>query len=354
MPIANIRDHRLTVAVADTAIPAAVAMMRATAGAAAVITRFRFSDASQSGTFVLLGLAGSTIVRISGAVTVTAGGTKLTGETTYDVQAQAQALTGVNAYYWLCTVAPMAGSVDIQTWEVSEAEGLTYAMANMELNLGNVGLLSAAEAEINPATLEAVQAVSNGQTSVGDGTGTKPGVMLLAVQTAVASLKAATDALAAAGGGAYLRQDSTGTIAKESGGNLASIKTNSDTLSAAGAGGYVRQDSTATVAKESGGNLALAAQRVAGPLTDLGSDQRLTGAGASQTATIPATTTLVRLTAESLGLRWTLTGVNATATSGALLEAGATEWLDVTDAASLRMWLLTGGFGNLAYFKRGA
>jgi hypothetical protein len=61
--------------------------------------------------------------------------------------------------------------------------------------------------------------------------------------------------LVTAGGGGYVRQDSTGTIAKESGGNLASVKTNSDTLVTAGGGGYVRQDSTATIAKESGGNL---------------------------------------------------------------------------------------------------
>ncbi len=43
--------------------------------------------------------------------------------------------------------------------------------------------------------------------------------------------------------------------AKEDG-NLASIKTSTDPLVAAGAGGYIRQDSTATIAKETGGNLA--------------------------------------------------------------------------------------------------
>lgn len=39
-------------------------------------------------------------------------------------------------------------------------------------------------------------------------------------------------------------------------GNLASVKTNTDPLVASGGGAYVRQDSTATIAKESGGNLA--------------------------------------------------------------------------------------------------
>lgn len=43
--------------------------------------------------------------------------------------------------------------------------------------------------------------------------------------------------------------------AKEDG-NLASIKTNTNPLVVAGGGGYIRQDSTDTIAKESGGNLA--------------------------------------------------------------------------------------------------
>ncbi len=38
--------------------------------------------------------------------------------------------------------------------------------------------------------------------------------------------------------------------------SLGSIKTNTDPLVASGAGGFVRQDSTATIAKETGGNLA--------------------------------------------------------------------------------------------------
>lgn len=48
------------------------------------------------------------------------------------------------------------------------------------------------------------------------------------------------------------------TDAKQDTGNtsLASVKTNTDPLVASAAGGYVRQDSTATIAKESGGNLA--------------------------------------------------------------------------------------------------
>lgn len=41
--------------------------------------------------------------------------------------------------------------------------------------------------------------------------------------------------------------------------SLASVKTNTDPLVTAGGGGYMRQDSTATIAKETGGNLATAA-----------------------------------------------------------------------------------------------
>lgn len=47
----------------------------------------------------------------------------------------------------------------------------------------------------------------------------------------------------------------TSALALEAG-NVATVKTNTDPLVVAAAGGYVRQDSTATIAKESGGNLA--------------------------------------------------------------------------------------------------
>lgn len=77
--------------------------------------------------------------------------------------------------------------------------------------------------------------------------------------TSLGTIKTNTDPLVTAGGGGYVRQDSTATIAKETGGNLATVKTNTDPLVASGAGGYVRQDSTATIAKETGGNLATTA-----------------------------------------------------------------------------------------------
>lgn len=44
--------------------------------------------------------------------------------------------------------------------------------------------------------------------------------------------------------------------AQESGGNLASINTSNAPFLVPAAGGYIRQDSTATIAKESGGNLS--------------------------------------------------------------------------------------------------
>ncbi len=71
----------------------------------------------------------------------------------------------------------------------------------------------------------------------------------------LASIKTNTDPLVTAAAGGYVRQDSTGTIAKESGGNLAAIKAGIDLLVTPGGGGYIRQDSTGTIAKELGGNL---------------------------------------------------------------------------------------------------
>ena len=60
------------------------------------------------------------------------------------------------------------------------------------------------------------------------------------------------------------------TGAKQDTGNTsaASTKTNTDTLVTSGGGGYVRQDSTATIAKESGGNLATAATGIGATTVD--------------------------------------------------------------------------------------
>jgi len=70
-----------------------------------------------------------------------------------------------------------------------------------------------------------------------------------ATQTTLALIKAKTDNLDVL----------LSTRALEAGGNLATVKTNTDPLVVAAAGGYIRQDSTATIAKESGGNLAIIA-----------------------------------------------------------------------------------------------
>src|SRR3990167_6689412 len=73
-----------------------------------------------------------------------------------------------------------------------------------------------------------------------------------ATQTTLALIKAKTDNLDVL----------LSTRALEAGGNLATVKTNTDPLVVAAAGGYIRQDSTATIAKESGGNLATLAGTV--------------------------------------------------------------------------------------------
>jgi len=73
-----------------------------------------------------------------------------------------------------------------------------------------------------------------------------------ATQTTLALIKTKTDNLDVL----------LSTRALEAGGNLATVKTNTDPLVVAAAGGYIRQDSTATIAKESGGNLATLAGTV--------------------------------------------------------------------------------------------
>lgn len=91
--------------------------------------------------------------------------------------------------------------------------------------------------------------------------------------------------LLVSGGGGYIRQDSTATIAKESGGNLATVATDVAPLVVSSAGGYVRQDSTSTIAKESGGNLATLAGAVTSAVLQdnvkqFGGSAVVTGAGA--------------------------------------------------------------------------
>ena len=95
-----------------------------------------------------------------------------------------------------------------------------------------------------------------GTVTANAGTNLNTSALALEAGGNLATVKTNTAPLVTAGGGGYVRQDSTATMAKEAGGNLATVKTNTDPLVTAGGGGYVRQDSTATLAKESSGNLA--------------------------------------------------------------------------------------------------
>ncbi len=108
----------------------------------------------------------------------------------------------------------------------------------------------------------------------------------------LASIKTDVDTLVTSGGGGYVRQDSTATIAKETGGNLATIVTDLTPLVTSGGGGYVRQDSTATIAKESGGNLATVASVVdTKGVVELVGSPTVTYASANGTPVSTATTT---------------------------------------------------------------
>lgn len=85
-------------------------------------------------------------------------------------------------------------------------------------------------------------------------TGTSEGAGVFSADVSVKSSALPTGASTAA------RQDTGNT-------SLGTIKTNTDPLVTAGGGGYVRQDSTATMAKESGGNLATIATNTTGVAT---------------------------------------------------------------------------------------
>jgi hypothetical protein len=100
--------------------------------------------------------------------------------------------------------------------------------------------------------------------------------LLTSILADAVSINTQTRPFITSGGGGYVRQDSTATIAKESGGNLAALLASSGTIVsnavsinaatlpflASGGGGYMRQDSTASIAKETGGMLAAATTAV--------------------------------------------------------------------------------------------
>lgn len=91
-----------------------------------------------------------------------------------------------------------------------------------------VGVKNSSNARVNPATEETVSTLATQTTVAGIKTGTDN---LAAIKTGtdnLATIKTSTDTLVTAAGGGYIRQDTTATIAKETGGNLAAIKTNTD------------------------------------------------------------------------------------------------------------------------------
>ena len=85
-----------------------------------------------------------------------------------------------------------------------------------------------------------------------------------------------------------------------------------------------------------------------GTLSQKGS-QRLTMAGAAQSATIVANTSMVRLAAEFGDLRYDLL-TTATATSCGYLPAGTVETLWLTSSSTLSIYGAIGTFANLLYF----
>lgn len=91
-----------------------------------------------------------------------------------------------------------------------------------------VGVKNSSNARVNPATEETVATLATQTTAAAIKTNTDNLAGIKTGTDNLATIKTDLDTLTTAGGGGYVRQDSTGTIAKETGGNLAAIKTNSD------------------------------------------------------------------------------------------------------------------------------
>lgn len=152
------------------------------------------------------------------------------------------------------------GAVVISSGSVTANAGTNLNTSALALETG--GNLAAMSAKLPAALGQQLEAAS------------------MAVVLPAAQLTTLTPPAAITG---FATETTLGTIDADTG----SIKTNTDTLVTSGGGGYVRQDSTATIAKESGGNLAAVLAAVASGLPVLGSDD--TGADAYATvATAPA------------------------------------------------------------------
>lgn len=130
----------------------------------------------------------------------------------------------------------------------------------------------------------------------------------------------------------------TGTKQDTGNASLATINTNTAPLVTAGGGGYVRQDSTATIAKESGGNLATAATGIGATTVD------------KCTTTDTTACTLIGLMKELSYLLQTPTGPAAAANSNSqiiayptLIQGGITTAMTATTSTAFG-----GGFTNTA------
>lgn len=164
----------------------------------------------------------------------------------------------------------------------------------------------------------------------------------LATQATLALIKAKTDNLDAA-----LSTLATAAAQTTGNGSLASIKTNTDSFVVAGAGGYVRQDSTATIAKESGGNLATIATNSALAATaakqDTGNTSLATIAGkdfATSAKQDTANTAMSTLVAQTDAVEGSLSSIDGKLTTGIVISdmppvsaSSSADVLDIDDDA---------------------
>lgn len=144
--------------------------------------------------------------------------------------------------------------VDASGSAVTVSSGTITTITNVVHVDDNSGSLTV-DGPVTDAQLRATPVPVSGTVTVTDGAGALNVIVDSGTVTANAGTNLNTSALA------LEATQLTGNT------SLASVKTNTDPLVASGAGGYVRQDSTATIAKETGGNLATIATNTTGIAT---------------------------------------------------------------------------------------
>lgn len=210
-------------------------------------TQIRVLTSSDTVTTVPPANASTNVAQVNGTTIDTNSGSKSAGTVRVVLATDQPQLTNAMKVDGSATTQPVSGTVTANLGTLNgAATAANQTTGNSSLSSIDGKLATAKTADLDTgAGTDTVQlvgvALPKSGGAVAGGTSSDPiridptGTTTQPISDSAGNTKLDTlhTDLTTSGGGAYVRQDSTATIAKESGGNLASIKTNSDTLAGA-------------------------------------------------------------------------------------------------------------------------